>query len=94
MKIQVKLPSIFTEKESAFFHLELSEPSTVQKAVDQLNKQLGKKFSTLVIKADGGVDPMIAILVNGQNVVALDGLDTKLVDGDLLAIMHIVAGGD
>ena len=35
----------------------------------------------------------ILILVNGRNIVFLDGLNTKLVEGDVIAISPPIAGG-
>jgi len=94
MKISVMLPSIVYKNGHALRELELPSPATVHAAIEALSRQLGPSFTDDAIRKNGTVDPMIAILVIGQNVVSLDGLATRLEDGDQLEIMHIVAGGD
>jgi len=39
------------------------------------------------------VDPSIYFLVNGKNARMLSGLDTKLKDGDIVAIIPPIGGG-
>jgi len=41
----------------------------------------------------GEVKSFLQFLINGRSASALDGLDTKLEDGDVLAIIPPVGGG-
>ncbi|PSQ50914.1 molybdopterin synthase sulfur carrier subunit [Halobacteriales archaeon SW_6_65_15] len=42
---------------------------------------------------DGDLRPQLSIMKNGKDVVHLDGLDTRLGDGDTLSVFPPVAGG-
>jgi molybdopterin synthase sulfur carrier subunit len=42
---------------------------------------------------DGDLRPQLSIMKNGKDVVHLDGLDTRLEDGDILSVFPPVAGG-
>ena len=42
---------------------------------------------------DGDLRPQLSIMKNGKEVVHLDGLDTRLGDGDTLSVFPPVAGG-
>jgi molybdopterin synthase sulfur carrier subunit len=42
---------------------------------------------------DGDLRPQLSIMKNGKDVVHLDGLDTRLEDGDTLSVFPPVAGG-
>ena len=46
-----------------------------------------------VFEEDGELRPHLSILVNGRDVVHVDGLDTGLEDGDTLSVFPPVAGG-
>jgi sulfur carrier protein ThiS len=74
--------------------LHVSEPTTVQLALERLCEQFGPVFRQNVLHIDGTIHPMIALLVNGENVALGSGLGTILADGDRLDILHIIAGGD
>lgn len=41
----------------------------------------------------GDLKPYIKVLKNGRNIEFLDGLDTRLADGDVLSIFPPVGGG-
>ena len=42
---------------------------------------------------EGRLEPFLVIMVNGQNAVRLNGLDTELKDGDEVLIMPPITGG-
>lgn len=42
---------------------------------------------------DGDMAPMINVLLNGREVLHIDGVDTALSDGDTLSVFPPVAGG-
>jgi molybdopterin converting factor small subunit len=95
MKIRVNFPGILVEGQKLdSCELTLREPTTVHDAVEDLVNRFGTSFKEDIFQQDGMVSPMIALLVNGQNVHLLEGLATQLSNGDCLDIMHIIAGGD
>ncbi|MFQ6081283.1 MAG: ubiquitin-like small modifier protein 1 [Candidatus Bathyarchaeia archaeon] len=74
--------------------LEISKEATVKDLLDQLVERFGRKFRERVLEPNGKeLRRGIAILVNGRNIEALQRLETKLVDGDIVAVVPPVAGG-
>jgi len=70
------------------------ETVTVDKVLKRLAKRYGKSFVEYVYDSKSGeVKGFLQFLVNGRSASTLDGLDTKLADGDVLAIIPPVGGG-
>jgi molybdopterin synthase sulfur carrier subunit len=46
-----------------------------------------------LLGADGGLHRFVNLYINDEDVRYVDGLDTKLGDGDVLSILPAVAGG-
>jgi len=65
---------------------------TVRKLLLELCEMHGKKFSDKIFNDEELSDEVI-ILVNGRNIVHLDGLDTHLDKNDEICIFPVVAGG-
>jgi MoaD family protein len=71
-----------------------SEAVTVDKVVRKLAEHYGKGFAEYVYDGrTGEVKGFLQFLVNGRSSSTLDGLSTKLEDGDVLAIIPPVGGG-
>jgi len=58
-----------------------------------LSKKYGRPFTDYVYDEKGRVQSYIQVLLNGTSFTALQGLVTKLKDGDRVAIIPPVAGG-
>lgn len=66
----------------------------MDKVLKTLAQRYGKNFVEYVYDAnDGEVKGFLQFLINGRSASTLDGLDTKLEDGDVLAIVPPVGGG-
>jgi molybdopterin synthase sulfur carrier subunit len=71
-----------------------SEAVTVNTVLKRLAKRYGKEFVEYVYNSKSGeVKSFLQFLINGRSSSALNGLDTKLEDGDVLAIIPPVGGG-
>lgn len=70
--------------------LELPEGSTIEDLLKKLEEQYG---SRLDISRLVGENPNVKVLVNGREIMYLDGLRTILRDGDSVAFIPPVAGG-
>jgi molybdopterin synthase sulfur carrier subunit len=71
-----------------------SEAVTVNTVLERLAKRYGKEFVEYVYdRKTGEVKSFLQFLINGRSASALNGLDTKLEDGDVLAIIPPVGGG-
>jgi len=70
------------------------ETVTVDKILKRLAKRYGKSFVEYVYDSKTGeVKGFLQFLVNGRSASTLKGLNTKLADGDVLAIIPPVGGG-
>jgi molybdopterin converting factor small subunit len=57
---------------------------------------LGRRYPALGrtwLAADGGVNPALAVHLNGRDLALPSGLDTPVHVGDELALLPVVAGG-
>jgi molybdopterin synthase sulfur carrier subunit len=71
-----------------------SEAVSVNTVLKRLAKRYGKEFVEYVYdRKTGEVKSFLQFLINGRSASALNGLDTKLEDGDVLAIIPPVGGG-
>lgn len=69
------------------------QAGTVRELLDQLVQQFGEPLRRQLFTPGGELRPDISILVNGRNIVFLDGLDTALAPGDEIALLPPAAGG-
>ncbi len=67
---------------------------TVNALLKHLTANYGKGFSEYIYDGHTGeVKGFLQFLVNGRSITSFNGLDTKLEDGDILAIIPPVGGG-
>ena len=67
--------------------------NTINDVIDHLVAHYGQKAKKALYDKEGELDPMIQILLNGEEWVTQDQLDTTLKDGDSLVFMMMMAGG-
>jgi len=94
MKVQVKFFTILREitgkKEE---EVESSSAITVKELLTRLSKKYGVEFTDYVYNEKGGMRTRIHILINGRGIDEFQGLETKLKEGDTVAIFPPVGGG-
>ncbi|MFX0047976.1 MAG: MoaD family protein [Candidatus Hermodarchaeota archaeon] len=61
--------------------------------INQFMKEYGKKLRKSFVNPSGNLESHVVILVNGRNYLFLDGLKTKLKDGDQIVISPPLMGG-
>jgi MoaD family protein len=66
---------------------------TIHDLLNQLCDERGQKFCNIVFDDAGQLRRYIKVLVNGRGLHVLQGLDTPLTDGDVIALFPPVAGG-
>jgi MoaD family protein len=70
------------------------ETVTVDRVLKRLTQRYGRKSVEYVYDAKTGeVKGFLQFLVNGRSTSSLEGLSTRLADGDVLAIIPPVGGG-
>jgi len=84
-----KFKQISEEREVEFT---IMKGSSIDKFLPQLIKQF-PPMKELIFDESDQLHSWISILKNGRNIKALDGINTPLADGDILAIFPPVAGG-
>jgi sulfur-carrier protein len=72
--------------------LSIPEGGTVRDLLRILDERYAA-FSQKGFDSDGALRPDINILQNGRNIKNLDDLDTRMMNGDIIAIFPPVAGG-
>ena len=74
--------------------IEIRDGSNLIDLFKKIVLKYGKEaFDYLYVEGTNEVDPSIQFLVNGTSQRNLDGLKTKLVNGDVVAVIPPVGGG-
>jgi molybdopterin synthase sulfur carrier subunit len=73
--------------------IQLQNVITVEELLTLLSEKHGKKFNEYIYNKKGKVYGFLSFLVNGKNINVLQGFDTKLKQGDTIAILPPVGGG-
>ncbi len=90
MHLELKFFATFREAVgSKVIEREFEDESTVGDVLSTLETQ----YDGLDLLQNGGLRPQINVLKNGREVLHMDGIETRMEDGDTLAIFPPVAGG-
>lgn len=73
--------------------ISLNDGSNVRMLLKTLAKKFGNAFQKQVLVNEDALSPYVKVLVNGMDIESLNGMETKLKDGDEVAIIPPVAGG-
>ncbi|MEM3507012.1 MAG: MoaD family protein [Candidatus Bathyarchaeia archaeon] len=94
VKVKVRTMGPFIE-DIGFKEKEIEvQGNTIKELIDKLKSLYGKGFiEKIVDESKNEVKPFIKILVNGIGIDTLSMLNTRLKDGDVVAIFPPVGGG-
>ena len=74
--------------------IDLPQGSTVEDFLTYMKERWGDRLSTRLFDPDSGaVLPYVRIMVNGQTIQFLEGMNTQLKEGDEVLILPPVSGG-
>ncbi len=97
MKISVRFFTSLREligKKEETVEFSDDEKVTIDRILRLLSSEHGKRFVDYVYEpTKGEVKSFLQFLVNGKSASTLNGLQTELRDGDVLAILPPVGGG-
>jgi MoaD family protein len=83
-----------TGKKEETLEFPKDETVTVNRVLERLSERFGKDFVEYVYdRKTGEVRGFLQFLVNGRSTATTNVLDTKLSNGDVLAIIPPVGGG-
>ncbi len=83
-----------TRKKEEILEFPGRENVSVAMVLKKLSEHHGRRFSEYVFDSrTGEVKGFLQLLVNGRSADSFDGPETKLADGDILAIVPPVGGG-
>jgi len=66
---------------------------TVNDLIEHLVARYGRRARQALYDEQGELDPVVQVLLNGEEWVTRDRLDTVLQDGDDVILMIMMAGG-
>jgi len=93
MKVTVKFFTTLREiSKRGEEEVELPSAATLDDLLKHLSQKYGRQFIDYVFN-DEGTRPQLQFLVNGRSITTLQGLKTRLMDSDKIAIIPPVGGG-
>jgi molybdopterin converting factor small subunit len=92
MKIKVRLFGDVAEMVGSKHLVELNESSTILSLTNRIQRDKGYNRGGYLGEFKVG-GPDLAIMVNGKNIMLLEGINTKLHNEDDIVIMPFVVGG-
>ncbi|MGD2200991.1 MAG: MoaD family protein [Candidatus Bathyarchaeota archaeon] len=94
MKVEVKYYAMLREASGRKMEdIELPEGSSVGDLMDVVVGKYGEDFYRYVYDGQKRVRDYLSFMLNGINVNSMDGFETPVRDGDVLAILPPVGGG-
>lgn len=91
VSIKVRIPTVLRKHTNGEASVEVSG-STIRELIDDLGSRY-PEFKGQVVGEDGNLHRFINVYANDEDVRYLDGMDTKVGDGDVVSILPAVAGG-
>jgi len=88
----LKLMAIFST-DVGLTEINYSNVNILGDIINQFMKDYGKKLRKSFVDPSGKLESHVVVLVNGRNYLFLDGLNTKLKDGDQIVISPPLIGG-
>jgi len=74
--------------------LEVEEGVNLAKLIEKISSKYGQEASNyLYDKTTGKIDPTLRFLVDGVDFRRLQGFETRLKEGDIIAIVPAIGGG-
>lgn len=73
--------------------IEARDGITVKEILKHLSEKHGREFVDYVYDTEGRAKSYLQFLVNGRSITTLEGFETRLMDGDKVAIIPPVGGG-
>jgi len=73
--------------------LDLTDGADLRRLLSAIDQATDRPVSPSLLFDEQTILPSIAMLINGSNVLLGAGLETRLRDGDQVAVMPLISGG-
>ena len=94
MKVKIKFFTSLREiTGNKMVNLQLKNKISVEQLLFLLLEKYGQEFRDYVYNQEGKVQDFLSFLINGKNINNLQGFNTILKEGDIIAILPPVGGG-
>ncbi|MEO7804216.1 MAG: MoaD family protein [Actinomycetota bacterium] len=91
MSVELKIPALLRSHVGGVKQLEVPEGS-LRELLEAVAAE-HPAFGTQIFEEEGALHRFVNVYVNDEDARYLDGLETQVVDGDVVAILPAVAGG-
>lgn len=71
----------------------IEQGESAELLLKRLVERFGEKLANTLYDSRKDLRKDVTLMINGQNIIVLDGLETKLHDNDLVFIFTSIAGG-
>ncbi len=92
VNVTLKLMTIISS-DVGLTYINYSNVDTLSDIMDQFMSDHGKKIRKSLVNTQGNLENHVIIMVNGRNYLFLEGLKTKLNDGDEVVLSPPLIGG-
>ena len=72
---------------------QIDDVNNISDLIDVLIKKYGEKFNEILWDDKGNLRDYLKVMLNGEDVRGIDGLETPLKDGDQVVMFQTIAGG-
>ncbi|ADN51144.1 MoaD/ThiS family protein [Vulcanisaeta distributa] len=94
MKVQVKfLASLYDITKVLKTELNIPDNATIKDLIQVIDTSVSPNFSKVILDDNGRLKDQYVILVNGRSIDFLNGLSTKLSNGDEVVFLPPAGGG-
>jgi molybdopterin synthase sulfur carrier subunit len=94
MKIEVKFFTSLREiTGKKIDKIQIKNNTNIKELLRLLSEKHGEKFREYIYNEYEEIQGFLSFLVNGKNINNMQGLDTKLKEGNIVAILPPVGGG-
>lgn len=92
MSVEVRVGSILRKKLNNAKSVQV-EGNSIRQILENLENQY-PGFKSQIVTETGEIHHFINIFLNDEDIRFLDGMDTKVKDGNIITILPAVAGGN
>jgi molybdopterin synthase sulfur carrier subunit len=71
----------------------INDVNNISELIDVLSHKYGKEFNDLLMDTNGDLRDYLKIMINGEDIRDIDGLNTLIKNDDQIVMFQTIAGG-